>query len=353
MDAREILLCLAHPDTDRETAETLMAQLDGRETDGVMEAFRWLHDAADEAELHAAVMLLARWAERPVAAALSPALRALLAEPGPADLNKLAAADLLVRYGQSVARSDILAHVRDPSALARAALRTALAEAARDPLTLVRFLDTLADQPQDLVIALIEDLVAVEDAAAVAMLAPLAQTSDADIAVSAVAAIDELGLADAAAALALVAASHPDATVRQEADQTMSRLPPAMPRQSAGRPVQVWLAATDGGGQYVVVASPGEEGATQGVLTLYHTPAAGVVRYGTLELVTAEELVALLHQLADAGHPAAPASLGLAAWHLEAAAARTLLAGGATAVGYAAWPWILGPVSPERPAGPA
>lgn len=354
VDPREILRQLASPATDREAAEALMAQLDGREAESVLEAFRWLHNATEETHLHAATMLLARWADRPVAEALAPALQALLDEPDAGDINKLAAADLLACYGEPVDPEELQARLRDPAELARAALATVLAAVDREPLALVRFLDALAQEPESLVMALIEDLVGLEEvpaAAAAGVLAPLAQSANADIAISAMAAIEALALTPAAAALMVVAAAHPDATVREQADRSLSRLPMRTPRPAGATVAQAWLSAPGGDeGRFVVLARSAPEGGVSGVLTLYLTPAGGIVRYGALDLVTRSDLDGLLQKMAVAGQPAEVVPPGVAAWYLEAATARTLSAGASASVGYAAWPWVLGPVAPIRPA---
>jgi len=80
---------------------------------------------------------------------------------------------------------ELALRLNDPAAVARDAVRAALAAVA-EPLALVNLLDVLAREPQDLVLALVEDLAALADPRAVAVLAPLAQAADPDLAVSAV-----------------------------------------------------------------------------------------------------------------------------------------------------------------------
>jgi hypothetical protein len=347
--AGDVLARLSDPATSQAEAEALMAGLDGREAESALPVFSLLHDARDEAELHAAVRLLARWADRPVAQALRPALAALVAEPGVGDLNRLAAADLLSAYGQPVDRVDLAARLNDPVALAQGAVKSALA-AVGDPLALVNFLDALQREPQSLVLRLIDDLATLGDRRAVAVLVPLAQTPDADLAASAVVALDALGAAEAVDMLVTVASAHPDETVRRQADLVVRRLADHRPRRAGGPLAEAFLSPPDArGGQYVVLLRR-DEGRT-GMLTLYHTPDAGVVQYAAAGLVDVADQASLFDRLEAAGQPLSPASAAEAERVLEAAALRTLAAGGSEAIGYAAWPWVLGILATPAPVG--
>lgn len=336
---RAVLDRLADPTLSRAEAEALMASLDGHEAEAVVPAFWTLHNATGEGELHAAVTLLARWSDRPVGRALPPALRALLVEPDVADLNKLVAADLLATYGEPVSATALAANLRDPSLLAERAVRLALAAVA-DPLALVNFLDALTREPQGLILALIEDLVALEDPRAVAILAPLAQAADADVAVSAVVALDELGPVDDHGALVRVALHHPDDTVRAQADIVLRRLGEPPPPAPGDARTDAYLSAGHAdGGQIVVLVR--RAGRAVGALTLLLSPTAGVVQYAAVEHLTDTEVAELLARLARDGRTLAPASADTARQALALASARTLESGGALAVGYAAWPWVL------------
>jgi HEAT repeat protein len=337
---RDVLDRLADPTLSRVEAEALMASLDGYEADAVLPAFWTLHNAAGEGELHAAVTLLARWSDRPVGRALPPALRALLTEPGVGDLNKLVAADLLATYGEPVSAAALAANLQDPSSLAERAVRLALVAVA-DPLALVNFLDALTREPQGLILALIEDLVALDDPRAVAVLAPLAQAADADVALSAVVALDELGPVDDHGTLVRVALHHPDDTVREQADIALRRAgePPYEPPDAALTEAYLSSALGDSGQIVVLVRRAGR---AAGALTILHAPAAGVVQYAAVEHLTDTEVGELLARLNRDGVTLAPASAEAARQALELASARTLGSGGALAVGYAAWPWVLG-----------
>jgi hypothetical protein len=340
-DVTVVLESLAEPGRSAAEADALMAALDGHETDAVIDVFRWLHDTTDEGELHAAVRLFARWADRPVGQALRPALRAMVAEPGVADLNKLAAADLLEAMDEPVDRVELAARMADPQALAQQAAASALAAVA-DPLALVNFLDALVAEPQGLVLDLIEDLVALDDQRAVSVLAPLTQAGDPDLAISAIVALDELDAVAAVGTLVLVALHHPDETVREQADLVIRRLgePPAGRPPAADEVAEAHLSQPDGaGGQFVILVRP--QGPRRGVMTVYHTPRAGIERYVAVEGLDADGVAGLFDRLAGDGVPLAIADVDAVRGVLEAATARTI-ARGPTMVGYAAWPWVLG-----------
>jgi hypothetical protein len=338
-----VLARLADPGLPRAEAELLMDSLDGREAEGVLVAFRWLHDAEDEAELHAAVKLLAHWADRPVAQALPPALATLLEEPGVADLNKVAAADLLAALGHPVDPAELSARLAAPEGLALRAVAAAL-DAVSDPLALVNFLDALAREPQRLLFALVEDLLATEDPRATAVLAALAQSPDPDLAISAVVALDEFGEVEELAldALALVAGHHPDETVREQADLALAGLATAPPSPIQPATVTVHRAALEAGAAEVLVLVR-ESSSGSGALTLFLTPAAGVLRHSSTSQLRPADMAELLDRLGAQRATVKEASTWEARRLLDAAAARTLEAGTATALGYAAWPWVLGP----------
>jgi hypothetical protein len=169
------------------------------------------------------VALLVRWLDRPVAGALPPALRTMLAEPDVRDLNKLAAADLLRALGQPVDDEALAQAVSDPRSIALRALRVAV-DASRRPPALANALDAVSKMPPAHVIGVIDDLTTAGDPGAAGLLAALTHHPDEDIAVSAVGAIEILRLSAACRLLSIAAASHPSEVVRVQAGLTLERL---------------------------------------------------------------------------------------------------------------------------------
>lgn len=366
-------------------AEALIALLDGQEAAAMPAVFRRLHDAATEQELHAAVRILARWIGRPVAAALPPALRALLTEPAVADLNKLAAADLLRDLGQPVDVDVLAACLRDPDAVAERALAVAV-RASRRPPALANALDSIAIMPAPHVRSLIDGLTQLGQAGAAPLLAALTHHPDEDVSVSAVAAIDVLGLAEAGELLAIAAAQHPSRAVRDQAWLTLERvsgpgfpdISPAAEGSSSGagvvtragsgfagqpgsssagdgeppdaggrpRPLgMVHMSAEDPvTGRFAVLAKAGESSSRgetlYDVLTVHYHDEDGVRQYAAAELATGRDIEDLLAELAAAGVPAAREDPETVRDALRRASGRSL-AGGVTALGYLAWPTFL------------
>jgi len=349
----DLLTRLAEPSTTVEAAEAIMARFDGHEVEAALPVFQRLHDATDRRALHAAARLLTRWRDRPVTQALVPALGALLRERAVGDLNKIAAAGVLEAIGQPVDYPALLGQLKDLRAVARESLEAALREADR-PYTLANVVDRLAHMPRDQVLAVIDDIVAIEDLRAVPILVALAHLPDADVAVSAIAALDWLEATAAATALARVAGAHADETVRREAERTLERLDrrrqiPASeaarrqhgagdsPRISAVSAYTSPVRAGDGG-QLVVLAVPHPSNAAwQDVLTVYATTSEGIRECAALEQVTADRFAALRAECAAAGVPLAPAELPAALARLDGATARAMAGGGLDRVGHIVW----------------
>lgn len=335
---------LARPGMSLAEAETLIGALDGREVQALPAVFRALHDAPTPARLNAAVQILRRWSDRPVAAALPNALRALIGESAVADLNKIAAAGLLAVLGQPIDDRDLAAALDDPGALAAAALADAVA-ASRSPAVLARFIDAVAGWDERRVVDLCDDLAGLGDPAAGHILGCIACRPDHDVAIAAIAAIDRLAAAGAARLVALVAAAHPDDRVRRQAGLTLRRLgegraAPGGGRSAAGAadvptPTRAWL-SPDGAARAVVVARPVGAGDVHDVYTAIAGD-EGIVSYAAAERVDARGLAYVVAQLAAGGLPAAPVEVEAAADVLAAASARTMAGDGARAIGFAAW----------------
>lgn len=349
----EVLAGLAAPATSAAQAEALMARLDGHEVEALLPAFRELHDAADEGVLHASARLLARWSEHPVAAALKPALNALLGEPAVPDLNKLVAAGLLEILGEPVNLSMLRRAVADPAAVARHALGVVLAKSA-DPFAVLHFLDGLADAEPELVLAVAEDLAHTKDVRAGRILGPLTWSADDEIAQVARTALAELRRARSATpALDARRAAYPGNG--RSAPKELKE--PEEPKESAPQKstlkisaettgttrVAAYLSApgADSGRLAVLVVPSASDPDLRDVLTIYVTNEAGVRKYGSMELLGPAQVDALLGTMADGGVVPRPADAADVAQVLEAAAERTRATGGARAVGWAVWRQIL------------
>lgn len=354
-----LLDLLAEPATTVEEAERIMARFDGHEVEVVLPVFRRLHDAADQPTLHAAARILSRWNGRPIARALIPALEALLGEPGVADLNKLAAAGVLETLGEPVDYPALLQRLEDLGGVARASLDAALA-VADHPVALVNFVDQLGRMPRAQVLAVVDDIPARRAAAARPILAALTHSADADIAVSAVAAIDRLGLRGASRALVRVAVNHADPLLREQAQQTLARLgastaapppngkpavpapptvpaPPAVPASPAGAAAYLSAPNADGG-QLLLLAIPSHAGhGWLDVLTVYTTRSDGVREHGTVEGVAPARFEAMRVECAAGGVPLEAAAWPVVLAALEAGVVAALRAGGLPLVGPVAW----------------
>lgn len=226
IDARRLAALIARltdPSVSLAEAEALIAELDGRELELALPLFARLREAEDPAELRVVSQLLARWAGRPVARALVPALQTLLREPEVADLNRMLAAGLLERLGEPVDYPEVLGHMRDLGAVSRGAARQAL-DALRGPASLTVLLDELAGMPLDRVLAFIDDLRTLGDRRAAWILGPLSHAANPDVAVSAVAAIETLGLVESDPSLARIALHHADPDLRRQARLARERL---------------------------------------------------------------------------------------------------------------------------------
>jgi len=353
MDAREVsrrLALLARPETTVAEAERVMRELDADAARAVPWVYRFLHDAADAAEVHAAARVLARWCDGPLGPPLEKALRAMLREPGVADLSKLAAAAVLERMGSALPDTELRHVARDAQAMGRQALRAALMAADR-PAAMVRLLDSVAVLPPERGLTLVDDLVALGDARAARILAPLTQVADGELAVSAVGGIDLMGLDECRPFVALAARHHPDGDVRRQAGLTAARLTPSWPRAPWTR-----LKAMCGGPERgvpslaLLAAACDAAGAaeTWDVLTVVCDRALGLSDHGLAELLTPDELTALAARFAAGGAPLAPVTPPLASRILLDATARALTAGAAAPLGSLSWPLFVG--APPAPA---
>lgn len=344
---------LARPGMSLAEAEALIGALDGREVAALPAVFRALHDAPTPARLNAAVQILRRWSDLPLAAALPNALRALIDEAAVADLNKIAAAGLLALLGQPIDDRALAAALDDPGALAAASLGDAVA-ASRSPAVLARFIDAVAGWDERRVVDLCDDLAGLGDPAAGRILGCIACRPEPDVAIAAIAAIDRLAAAGATRLVALVAAAHPDDRVRRQAALTLRRLGADRPPRRPGRPgvadgaapspPRAWL-SPDGPARAVVLARPVGPGDAHDVYTAIAGD-EGVVSYAAAERVDAEGVAYVVAQLAAGGLPVAAVEAEAAAAVLAAATARTMAGDGARALGFAAWDaWL-----PDAPA---
>jgi hypothetical protein len=310
----------------------------------------------------------------------------LLGESAVGDLNKLAAADLLRDLGQPVDDDALVGFLRDPEAVAVRALAAAI-DASRRPAALANTLDSVSHMPAAHVRSLVDDIRQMGGAHAGHLLAALTHHADEDVSVSAVAAIDVLGLADARELLSIAAERHPSALVREQAELTLLRLPDAGGADAGGsdsaRPgtgtapghpgsatmrqhasdredarAQVYLSrggaeigcfailalACDANGRHGRHTEDHAEGrashALYDVLTVHFHEDAGVRQYAAAELASTGDIAELLEKLASAGVEAAPASTGAVRAALREASGESLAAGSA-ALGYLAWPAFL------------
>jgi len=356
----DVLAQLCDPMTTVDQARDAMARLDGHEVAALPWVFAVLRGSDDPAEVQAAARVLRRWAALPLADALPNALRALIAEGMVGDVNKLAAAALLESLGQSLDEHLLARSLTDPRALKRTALARLVADSARLD-ALVRALEEVAGHPLERQLALIDDLGALGHPSAARLLGPLAHARDADVAVSAIAALDVLGATGTARALATIAGHHVDQTVRDQAALTLARLR-AAPAPSAAQPKaratapsvsaspgaesHVWLQlAADAAGtdRLLVIAAAPDATGRRDVLTLLLRAGRGIAHYAVAGGLDATGVEALRERIVAGGIALGPISVAEARAMLEAATAETLAAGGAEGVAWAAWRPALAP----------
>lgn len=334
-----LIQVLARPGLSLAEAEAFIGAFDGREVAALPAVFRALHDAPNAAELNAAVQVLRRWSTLPLAAALPKALHALIREAGVNDLNKIAAAGLLMLLGEPVDDVELAQALDDPGALAVASLADAVAASA-SPAALVHFLDALADWEDGRIIELCHDLVATRAPDAGRILGPLVCSPDRDVAIAALAAVERLAAGLARRSIAVAARAHADEDVRRQAELTLARLPGIAPAGEApaagtrGGP-RAW-SSPDGQRRAVVLATAaGDDGASD-IFTAVVSP-DGIVSYAAAERVGPEGVEYVLAQLASGGLGVVDVEIGAAETVLSRATARTLVGGAVRSVGYAAW----------------
>jgi hypothetical protein len=348
---------LSDPATTAERAEVLMASLDGLEAPALPTVFRWLHDAPDEDALHAATRLLVRWRDSAAAKALPPALRALVREPEAGDLNKIAAAGVLAVLGEPLHDADLARYLRDPVAVKLAALRRLL-DRRQGRLSIVNTIDRLAERSPEAILPLVDDLVELGDPAGARILVPLAHHTDADVAVSAVAALDQIGARRAAPALRLLAQHHGAPGVRSQAALTAARLEEDGPVEPAERNGQaappsgqaqgcaVRAVSLPTGRRVFLLSAPSPFAAGEReLLTLHVDEEVGIVESAFTERVPEGAMEAIEARLSSAGAEVEAWSGPQALAALEAASARTLVGMRADApLGWTAWRELLAPV---------
>jgi len=361
--ASDVLARLADPATTRDDALAQMARLDGRELGALPHVFAALRAGEHPADIQAAARLLRRWAALPLADALPAALRAVVAEALVGDMNKLAAAALLESLGHPLDELELARSLRDSAALMRDALARLLEASARPP-ALAHALESIEAMPVDRQLALVDDLTTLGRPEATSILAALAHAGDPDVAVSAVAALDVLGLPDALGALPAIARHHADATVREQAARTMARLPIAS--RPAGRAeangafdqpptgatstgdlsaARVWAQVGPGtaGDRVWLVAAPPDARGARDVLTVLLRPGAGIAHYVLVGDQDEDAVATLRVRLAEGGVELEAASPAAARAALEAATAEMLAGRRDRGVAWATWRAVLPP----------
>lgn len=366
-EVERMLHRLAAPGTGLAEAEALIGAFDGREVAALPAVFRALHDATVPAMVNAAVQVLRRWLGLPLAAALPNALRSLIHESGVPDLNKIAAAGLLMVLDHPIDDFELAQALHDPAGLMAASLADAVAAIA-SPVALVQFIDALADWGWPRIIELCHDLAATDDPEAGRILGPLVFAPDPDTAIAAIAAIERLTSAVAGGPLAVAARHHPSADVRRQATITAQRLaartgaaelptlfdgPIPVNGHStlrSGEPL-AWLSAEGGERRAVLLArrrrfiagsvglGPNGSSGNAHESDVYTAVIAadGVVSYAAAERVGDDGLDYIRAQLAG-GDLAVEATSRVKVESVMAEAAGLTLAGGhAVTLGYAAW----------------
>ncbi len=365
----EVLDRLAQADVTLEEADRLIVRLAGRELDALPLVFRRLHDSREPSAVHAAARVLHRWTELPLAAALPPALRALIGERRVPDLNRLAAAALLEALDDPMEDAELVSYLNDPGALKREALALAVRSLV-DPFAAINTLESLAHFPIRDVLHTIDDLARLGDPLAIALLVPLAHALNTDIAMSAVAALDAMGAGEALGGLRAVAAAHPDPTVRREAALTAERIgdtkvgggrAAATPKTGASDPVDadpadvetasggpadtepahVWIGDIGDATVLLITRRSRIDPTTIDALTIRTSYERGIVEYAATERV-ADGLRSVFAAFEQAGTTLRRIDILASSRHLEAATDRTLETGGGHGYAWAGWRAVLG-----------
>jgi hypothetical protein len=354
---RALVARLADPGISADEAYPLLAVFEGREQDAVLPLFGLLHDSREPAVVRVVSRIMGRWNELPVARALIPALERLLGEQGVGALNKMAAAGLLELFGEPVdyARWAEEGEPLDLPGLSRSSLEIVLETGGR-PLALSRILEKVAEMGQDIVLALIDDLTLLADARAEPLLAALCHAGPADVAVSAVAALDQMGLHASHDALVRVAAHHHDATVRAQAALTLERLAARPDRGAAealaaerrdGLVLEAHGHLAEGEDRQFLVLTAGDE-ARRGYFDVYAAvldARRGIRSYAISEGLSAAAVAQLREQFAQGDRALAPLRPARAHWALQEAANRALAYGDTRIeVVHVAWLRALGRV---------
>ena len=361
---------LAQADVTVEEAKRLIGRMKGQELDALPLVFRRLHDAHEPAQVHAAALVLRSWSDLPLAAALPPALRTLIAERSVADLNRLAAAALLEAFDDPMDDAELAGLLDDPAALKRAALSTAV-QTLGDPFAAMNTLEALAQFPTQDVLRTIDDLARLGDPTAVSLLVPLAHAAEVDIAISAVAALDTLlsrsalttsnggddhetqdaptaqssvGVPEAREGLHAVAEAHPDPSVRHEAGVTRARLATKAGVSKAFHslpPVEVWIGDVETGAVLLIARRSAIDPSLYAALTIRTTTEEGIIEYAAVErLPSGPEPVKAAFE--ESGTQLRVIDPLRAHEHLEASTELTLETGAGKGYAWAAWRAVLG-----------
>ncbi len=348
-DVHALLSALSDPSVSLERAETLMAAWDGRELEALPTAFAWLHDAVAEDEIHAVTRLLLRWRDTDAGRVLPRVLRAMVGEAEVGDLNKIAAAGLLAVFGEPLHDADLAAYVQDPGAVKKAALRRVL-DPRQGRLAIVNTIDHLAEREAEDLLPLIDDLAALGEPMGARLLAPLAHHVDPEIAVSAVAALDQLAAWRAGPAIAAVATNHPDEGVRTQAALTARRLDAARPSATAARPpldgLAIRHARWEDGRSVLLISAPNhDQSGVRELITLHLAPGEIIAESAVLERVAQASIDEVESTLTEAGARIEDAPIDVATELLERATAHTLRApSSASSMGWLAWRELVSPM---------
>jgi hypothetical protein len=352
MDRAGVEHCLARlasPATSQEEARGIIAELDADAPSALPWVYLSLHAATQEADVHAAARVLAHWVHGPMGGAIEKALVTMLGDQDVGDLSKMAAAGLLESMGRPLDDDTLVRGLRDPAAAGRHALLAALG-AARRPAALVRLVETVTAQPAAVALSLIDDLVRMGDPRSGRLLGPLTHSADAEVAVSAVAAADLLGMADCWPLLALAADHHPSPDVRRQAARTAARLRRAWPKAEWPGARSYLGRLEEGQGRVGLVGLRVGEASDD----LWDGLTVAIARGGALRDYAVRECMAdaaweaLVERLVQGGaalEEVAPGCMSRAFWD---ASGRALESGLPSRLGYLAWPQLLG-VEPEPP----
>jgi len=358
------------------TAAT-MAAFAGCELEALPLVFARLRGASTAEDARAAGQVLARWTDLPLAAAVPPALRTLIAERGVSDLSRLVAAAVLEAYGDAMTDAELVQHLDDPAALERNLLDRALS-ALRHPAGSIRLAERLQAMPQETVLALADGLADPmrHGSGAASLLLALAHSRAFDTAIAGIGALDGYTAIPASIldGLETVAMRHPEPGVRRQAEATLGRLPGLPPLTTAGSPeaglralaggqladqqghsgvaLMAWPAAAEvdamASGAMEAVSKPGleEHDRKHDVLSI-RLRAGEFAEYALAPDLAGPVLDQLVEAFSARGAPLVGVDPEALRRRLEEASGITLASGGASGTAWAAWRAPFATVGPS------